>query len=116
MSDNLELKKELCKKLKCLKTFKWCINPEHLQSLDSCSILAKVHYEKLDVTVIEVGPSFYVIAFQTSQYNKKNTVDEDNKIYHDDDFFEDNHNRKWTKNAFNIFDIPTLISEVLKNL
>lgn len=122
MPDNLELKEELCQKLKHLESFKWCICPDRLLSSNECSILAKVHYEKLDATVIEVEQGFYVIAFQSSQCNKKNTIDEDcenheyNKIYHDDDFFEDTHNDKWVKPVFNIFDVPDLVSQVLKTL
>ena len=92
MSD-LELKKNLCEKLKSFKSFKHCIVPERLDDFGPCSIFARVTYEKIIVTVLQNNPRFYVIAYEDMEKSKN-----------------------WTDTVYNLFDIPENIFSVLKTL
>lgn len=92
MSD-LELKKSLCEKLKEFNSFKHCVRTDYSSSSNSCVIFADVTYEKLHVCIVQITPFFYVIAYENTLTNKQ-----------------------WTDHTRNIFDLPKLVSDVLKNL
>lgn len=87
---DLQLKEEITKALKVLPGFSSCVSPAHLFHNSDTLLLAIVQYKKLVVRVIQIAPSFYVIAYKSNQY-------------------------KWTQIADTVLDIRVKVARTLKN-
>ena len=87
---DLQLQTEITETLKVLPGFVSCISPGHLSCYSDTLLLAAVQYRKLVVKVVQITPSFYVIAYESNQY-------------------------KWTQIAETVFDIKGKVVKTLKN-
>lgn len=87
---DLQLKNEITETLKILPEFVSCISPDHLFSNTDTLLLSAIQYKKLVVKVIQVTPSFYVIAYESNRY-------------------------KWTQITQSVFEIQEKVSQTLKN-